>query len=131
MLEVQVWFELYRPPSGREAELLEEVLASWFMLGRLGAFNAQNLQVCFQHACSTLAVSYIQPVRHLPWHYMRLNDEALVSEHGTHEMLRSLSTARLKKGSNRQHFADVRLIHIIARHCSEATRLALHIASSL
>ena len=45
MLEVQVWFELYRPPSGREAEMLEEVLASWFMLGRLGAFNAQNLQV--------------------------------------------------------------------------------------
>ena len=42
---VQIWFDLYRPPSGREADLLEEVLASWFMLGRLGAYNAQNLQV--------------------------------------------------------------------------------------
>lgn len=42
---VQLWFELYRPPSPREAELLEEVLASWFMMGRLGAYNAQNLQV--------------------------------------------------------------------------------------
>ena len=42
---VQLWFELYRPPSPREAELLEELLASWFMLGRLGAYNAQNLQV--------------------------------------------------------------------------------------
>lgn len=42
---VQLWFELYRPPSSKEAELLEEVLASWFMLGRLGAFNTQNLQV--------------------------------------------------------------------------------------
>ena len=42
---MQLWFELYRPPSPREAELLEELLASWFMLGRLGAYNAQNLQV--------------------------------------------------------------------------------------
>lgn len=42
---VQIWFELYRPPSPREVELLEEVLASWFMMGRLGAYNAQNLQV--------------------------------------------------------------------------------------
>ena len=42
---VQLWFELYRPPSSKEAELMEEVLASWFMLGRLGAYNTQNLQV--------------------------------------------------------------------------------------
>ncbi len=42
---VQMWFELYRPPSPREVELFEEVLASWFMMGRLGAYNAQNLQV--------------------------------------------------------------------------------------
>ena len=40
-----MWFELYRPPSPREVELFEEVLASWFMMGRLGAYNAQNLQV--------------------------------------------------------------------------------------
>ncbi|KAL3144930.1 hypothetical protein ABBQ32_003437 [Trebouxia sp. C0010 RCD-2024] len=42
-----MWFELYRPPSSKEAELLEEVLASWFMLGRLGAFNTQNLQAFY------------------------------------------------------------------------------------
>ena len=45
VLVVQLWFDLFRAPSGREADLLEEVLASWFMLGRLGAYNAQNLQV--------------------------------------------------------------------------------------
>lgn len=48
---VQLWFELYRPPSSKEAELLEEVLASWFMLGRLGAFNTQNLQVALPTSC--------------------------------------------------------------------------------
>ena len=45
LVVVQLWFELYRMPSGRETDLLEEVLASWFMLGRLGSYNAQNLQV--------------------------------------------------------------------------------------
>ena len=48
---MQLWFELYRPPSGRESDLLEEMLASWFMLGRLGAYNAQNLQVPLSVAC--------------------------------------------------------------------------------
>lgn len=48
---VQLWFELYRPPSSKEAELLEEVLASWFMLGRLGAYNTQNLQVASPASC--------------------------------------------------------------------------------
>ncbi|KAL0054069.1 hypothetical protein WJX82_003237 [Trebouxia sp. C0006] len=43
-----MWFELYRPPSPREVELFEEVLASWFMMGRLGAYNAQNLQVFYK-----------------------------------------------------------------------------------
>lgn len=42
-----MWFELYRPPSSKETELLEEVLASWFMLGRLGAFNTQNMQAFY------------------------------------------------------------------------------------
>lgn len=49
-----MWFELYRPPSSKEAELLEEVLASWFMLGRLGAYNTQNLQVTLP-PCLSLA----------------------------------------------------------------------------
>lgn len=48
---MQLWFEMYRPPSSKEAELLEEVLASWFMLGRLGAYNTQNLQVTTPTSC--------------------------------------------------------------------------------
>ncbi|KAK9818273.1 hypothetical protein WJX72_009883 [[Myrmecia] bisecta] len=40
-----LWLELYDPPSIQERQLLEEVLSSWFMLGRLGGFNGMNLQV--------------------------------------------------------------------------------------
>ena len=43
---MQVWFELHTPASADDMELLEVVLSSWFMLGRLGGFNAMNLQVC-------------------------------------------------------------------------------------
>lgn len=71
LLAMQLWFELYRPPSGRESDLLEEVLASWFMLGRLGAYNAQNLQVpSLQPACSHSArlcfVHFCSFICHLP-----------------------------------------------------------------
>lgn len=60
---MQLWFDLFRPPSGREADLLEEVLASWFMLGRLGAYNAQNLQV---HTLPALATCFMRCHRTLP-----------------------------------------------------------------
>ena len=45
-MRVQIWFELHRIPSEREKQLLGQVLTSWFMLGRLGAFNGSSLQVC-------------------------------------------------------------------------------------
>lgn len=40
----QVWFELHRTPSEDDLDLLESVLSSWFMIGRLGGYNAMNLQ---------------------------------------------------------------------------------------
>lgn len=45
--DVWIWIELYSPPSGAELEMVQEVVNSWFMLGRLGAFNATNLQVLY------------------------------------------------------------------------------------
>ncbi|KAG0460823.1 hypothetical protein HPP92_021120 [Vanilla planifolia] len=39
-----VWFELYSPPSDRDVEMLGSVIQSWYVMGRLGAFNSNNLQ---------------------------------------------------------------------------------------
>ncbi|RMF27998.1 MAG: DUF3531 family protein, partial [Cyanobacteria bacterium J083] len=39
------WLELENMPSPTEKQYLEEVFNSWFYLGKLGAYNAENLQV--------------------------------------------------------------------------------------
>ncbi|MDB9324039.1 DUF3531 family protein [Nodularia spumigena CS-591/04] len=43
--DVWIWLKFTTIPSGREKQYLEEVFNSWFYLGKLGAFNAENLQV--------------------------------------------------------------------------------------
>jgi Protein of unknown function (DUF3531) len=43
--DVWIWIEFDLVPSEREKQYLEEVFASWFFLGKLGGFNAENLQV--------------------------------------------------------------------------------------
>jgi hypothetical protein len=43
--DLWVWVEFADAPSEREKQLLDEVLASWFLIGKLGGFNATNLQV--------------------------------------------------------------------------------------
>lgn len=40
-----IWAELETVPSNLERQYLEEVFNSWFFLGKLGGFNAENLQV--------------------------------------------------------------------------------------
>lgn len=40
-----IWIEFVMVPSEREKQYLEEVFDSWFFLGKLGGFNAENLQV--------------------------------------------------------------------------------------
>ncbi len=42
---VWIWVEFAIMPSEMEKQYLEEVFDSWFFLGKLGAFNAENLQV--------------------------------------------------------------------------------------
>lgn len=39
------WLEFTNPPSQMEQQYVEEVFNSWFLLGKLGGFNAENLQV--------------------------------------------------------------------------------------
>lgn len=43
--DLWIWFGFETVPSEREKQFLEEVLDSWFFLGKLGGFNAENLQV--------------------------------------------------------------------------------------
>ncbi len=43
--DVWLWIEFPLQPSDRERQFIEEVFDSWFYLGKLGAFNAESLQV--------------------------------------------------------------------------------------
>ncbi|MDX2096350.1 MAG: DUF3531 family protein [Leptolyngbyaceae cyanobacterium bins.59] len=40
-----MWLEFRDVPSQQERKYIEEVFNSWFFLGKLGGFNAENLQV--------------------------------------------------------------------------------------
>ncbi|UBF27798.1 DUF3531 family protein [Kovacikia minuta CCNUW1] len=42
---IWIWIEFNTVPSEMEKQYIEEVFASWFFLGKLGGFNAENLQV--------------------------------------------------------------------------------------
>ncbi|KAB1224192.1 hypothetical protein CJ030_MR2G024403 [Morella rubra] len=44
-LDSFIWFELYGSPSDRDVDLIGSVIQSWYVMGRLGAFNSANLQV--------------------------------------------------------------------------------------
>lgn len=43
--DLWVWLEFSTVPSKMEQQYVEEVFSSWFLLGKLGGFNAENLQV--------------------------------------------------------------------------------------
>ena len=43
--DVWIWLKFSTVPSQREKQFVEEVFNSWFYLGKLGAFNGENLQV--------------------------------------------------------------------------------------
>lgn len=40
-----VWLQFETVPSPLEQQYIDEILESWFFLGKLGGFNAENLQV--------------------------------------------------------------------------------------
>ena len=43
--DLWIWWEFENVPSIMERQYVEETFDSWFYLGKLGAFNAENLQV--------------------------------------------------------------------------------------
>jgi hypothetical protein len=43
--DVWFWLEFSTVPSDQEKQYIEEIFDSWFLLGKLGGFNAENLQV--------------------------------------------------------------------------------------
>jgi hypothetical protein len=43
--DLWIWIEFENVPSEKEKSYLEEVFNSWFYLGKLGGFNAENLQI--------------------------------------------------------------------------------------
>ena len=43
--DLWIWLKFSTVPSNGEKQYVEEVLDSWFFLGKLGGFNAENLQV--------------------------------------------------------------------------------------
>ena len=43
--DVWIWIKFSTVPSRRETEFVEELFNSWFYLGKLGGFNAENLQI--------------------------------------------------------------------------------------
>ncbi|MEL7352250.1 MAG: DUF3531 family protein [Cyanobacteria bacterium P01_A01_bin.116] len=42
---IWIWLEFETVPSVPEQQYVEEIFNSWFFLGKLGGFNAENLQV--------------------------------------------------------------------------------------
>ncbi|KAG4926221.1 hypothetical protein AAZX31_19G000600 [Glycine max] len=44
-LDSYIWFELFGSPSDRDVNLIGNVIQSWYVMGRLGAFNSSNLQL--------------------------------------------------------------------------------------
>ena len=43
--DLWIWIEFEHVPSDMEKQYIEELFDSWFYLGKLGGFNAENLQV--------------------------------------------------------------------------------------
>lgn len=43
--DLWIWLEFTTAPAPIEQQYVEEVFNSWFLLGKLGGFNAENLQV--------------------------------------------------------------------------------------
>ncbi|NBO30056.1 MAG: DUF3531 family protein [Cyanobacteria bacterium WB6_1B_304] len=39
------WWQFSTTPSAAEKQYVEEVFRSWFFLGKLGGFNAENIQI--------------------------------------------------------------------------------------
>ncbi|CAL5223590.1 g6127 [Coccomyxa viridis] len=55
-----IWLEMAAPPSEDDADMLDTVLTSWFMIGRLGGYNSMNLQAAHVGGSSVSFMDYDQ-----------------------------------------------------------------------
>ncbi|KAJ6983814.1 katanin p80 WD40 repeat-containing subunit B1 [Populus alba x Populus x berolinensis] len=44
-IDSYIWFEFYGSPSDQDVDIIGTVIQSWYLMGRLGAFNSSNLQL--------------------------------------------------------------------------------------
>jgi hypothetical protein len=51
--------QLYTSPSEEDVSTLEQVVSSWFIVGKLGGYNSMNLQVCAP-PLSTTALEHVK-----------------------------------------------------------------------
>ena len=66
--DLWIWLEFDTVPSTMEQQYIEELFNSWFYMGRLGGFNAENLQV----QETGVEISYME-------YDMRATEETLMS----------------------------------------------------
>jgi hypothetical protein len=71
-----IWLKFETVPSNLEQQYIDEVFSSWFFLGKLGGFNAENLQV----QDTGLDISY------LPYDQDQLGDSMLSVMHNIGEV---------------------------------------------
>jgi Protein of unknown function (DUF3531) len=71
-----IWLKFETVPSTMEQQYIDEVFSSWFFLGKLGGFNAENLQV----QDTGLDISY------LPYNEEQLNNSMLSVMHNMGEV---------------------------------------------
>jgi Protein of unknown function (DUF3531) len=43
--DLWIWIEFQNSPAQQEKQMVDELFNSWFLLGKLGGFNAVNMQV--------------------------------------------------------------------------------------
>ncbi|GJV86905.1 sodium- and chloride-dependent GABA transporter [Tanacetum coccineum] len=53
-----IWFKLYGPPSDPDVDLIGTVIQSWYLMGRLGAYNSSNLQWPFILQLANTSMEY-------------------------------------------------------------------------
>jgi hypothetical protein len=66
--DLWIWLEFDNYPSQMEQQYIEELFTSWFYLGKLGGFNAENLQIQDQG----IEISYME-------YDQQMADEVLMS----------------------------------------------------
>ncbi|NMF84390.1 DUF3531 family protein [Nodosilinea sp. P-1105] len=71
-----LWLRFETVPSNLEQQYIDEVFSSWFFIGKLGGFNAENLQV----QDTGLDISY------LPYDQDQLSDSMLSVMHNIGEV---------------------------------------------